>query len=63
MAAPSVTPRAIRGQNPKITGKEQAQRTRSNKILKDIKKLKNSYGQDKNKNAKAILYKAAAKLF
>jgi hypothetical protein len=63
MAAPSAAPRAIRGQNPEVVGKEQAQRTRSNKILKYIKKLKDSYGQDKNKNTKVISYGAAARLF
>jgi hypothetical protein len=63
MAAPSATPRAMRGQNPKIIGKEQAQRTRSKEILENIKKLKDSYGQDKNRDAKAILYEAAARLF
>jgi hypothetical protein len=63
VAAPSAAPRAMRGQNPKVAGKEQAQRTRSNEILKNIKKLKNSYGQDKNKDTKAIPYGAAARLF
>jgi hypothetical protein len=63
MAAPSAAPRAIRGQNPEVAGKEQAQRTRSNEILKYIKKLKDSYGQDKNRDAKVILYGAAARLF
>jgi hypothetical protein len=37
-------PREMRSQTPGIADKEQAQRTRSNKILKDIKKLKDSYG-------------------
>jgi hypothetical protein len=63
MAAPSATPRAMRGQNPKVAGKEQAQRTRSNEILEYIKKLKDSYGQDKNRDAKVIPYGAAARLF
>jgi hypothetical protein len=63
MAAPSATPRAMRGQNPEIAGKEQAQRTRSKEILEDIKKLKDSYGQDKNRDAKAIPYGATARLF
>jgi hypothetical protein len=63
MAAPSAAPRAMRGQNPEVAGKEQAQRTRSNEILEDIKKLKDSYGQDKNRDAKAIPYGAAARLF
>jgi hypothetical protein len=63
MAAPSAAPRAIRGQNPEIAGKEQAQRTRSKEILEDIKKLKDSYGQDKNRDTKAIRYGAAARLF
>jgi hypothetical protein len=63
MAAPSAAPRAMRGQNPKVAGKEQAQRTRSKEILKDIKKLKDSYGQDKNRDAKIIPYGAAARLF
>jgi hypothetical protein len=63
MAAPSVAPRAIRGQNPEVAGKEQAQHTRSKEILKDIKKLKDSYGQDKNRDAKAISYGATARLF
>jgi hypothetical protein len=53
----------MRGQNPKIAGKEQAQRTRSNEILKNIEKLKDSYGQDKNRDTKVILYGAAARLF
>jgi hypothetical protein len=44
MAALSAAPRAMRDQNPEVAGKEQAQRTRSNEILKDIKKLKDSYG-------------------
>jgi len=63
MAAPSAAPRAMRGQNPEVTGKEQAQRTRSNEILEHIKKLKDSYGQDKNRDTKAISYEAAARLF
>jgi hypothetical protein len=63
VAAPSAAPRAMRGQNPEITGKKQAQRTRSNEILEYIKKLKDSYGQDKNRDIKAILYGAAARLF
>jgi hypothetical protein len=63
VAAPSAAPRAMRGQNPEVAGKEQAQRTRSKEILEDIKKLKDSYGQDKNRDAKAIPYGAAARLF
>jgi hypothetical protein len=63
MAALSAAPRAMRGQNPEVIGKEQAQRTRSNEILKDIKKLKDSYGQNKNKDAKIIPYEAVARLF
>jgi hypothetical protein len=63
VAAPSAAPRAMRGQNPEVAGKEQAQRTRSNEILEDIKKLKDSYGQDKNRDAKAIPYGAVARLF
>ena len=63
VAAPSAAPRAMRGQNPKVAGKEKAQRTRSNEILEYIKKLKDSYGQDKNRDAKAIPYGAAAMLF
>jgi hypothetical protein len=63
VTASSAAPRAIRGQNPKIAGKEQAQRTRSKEILKNIKKLKDSYGQNKNKDAKIIPYGVAARLF
>jgi hypothetical protein len=63
VAALSAAPRAIRGQNSKVAGKEQAQRTRSNKILKDIKKLKDSYNQNKNKDAKIIPYEITARLF
>jgi hypothetical protein len=44
VATPSATPRAMRGQNPEVIGKEQAQRTRSKEILKNIKKLKDLYG-------------------
>jgi hypothetical protein len=63
VAAPSAAPRAMRGQNPEVADKEQAQRTRSNEILKDIKKLKDSYGQNKNKDAKVIPYGVAVRLF
>src|SRR3954451_19215053 len=63
VAAPSAVPRVMRGQNPEVAGKEQAQRTRSKEILEDIKKLKDSYGQDKNRDAKAIPYGVAARLF
>jgi hypothetical protein len=62
MAANDAAPRETRGQTPKIAGKEQAQRTRSKEILKDIKKLKNSYGQNKSRDARLILYGAAASL-
>ena len=44
VAAADAAPRVMRGQTPGVAGKEQAQRTRSNEILKDIKKLKDSYG-------------------
>jgi hypothetical protein len=63
VAASTAAPRETRGQTPKITDKGQAQYTRSKGILKDIKKLKNSYGQDKSRNAKPILYGIAARLF
>jgi hypothetical protein len=62
MAAINAAPRVMRGQTPKIVNKEQAQRTRSKEILKNIKKLKNSYGQDKSKDVKPILYEVAARL-
>jgi hypothetical protein len=61
--APSAAPRAMRDQNLKIISKEQTQRTRNNKILKDIKKLKDSYNQNKNRDAKIILYGITARLF
>jgi hypothetical protein len=44
VAASIAASREIRGQTPRVTDKEQAQRTRSKEILKDIKKLKDSYG-------------------
>jgi hypothetical protein len=63
VAAGIAAPREMRGQTPGIADKEQAQRTRSNKILKNIKKLKDSYGQDKSRDLKAISYGIAARLF
>jgi hypothetical protein len=63
MAASIVAPREIRGQISRVTGEEQAQRTRSKEILEDIKKLKDSYGQDKSRDTRLILYGAAARLF
>jgi hypothetical protein len=63
MAAGIVAPREMRGQTPGVADKEQAQRTRSNEILEDIKKLKDSYGQDKSRDSKAISYGIAARLF
>jgi hypothetical protein len=56
-------PREMRSQTPGVADKEQAQRTRSKKILEDIKKLKDSYGQDKSRDLKAIPYGIAARLF
>jgi hypothetical protein len=53
----------MRDQNPGVADKEQAQRTRSEEILADIKKLRDSYGQDKNRDGKAIPYMQAARLF
>jgi hypothetical protein len=52
----------MRGQTPGVADKEQAQRTRSKEILKDIKKLKDSYGQDKTRDARLIPYGVAARL-
>ena len=63
VAASNAAPREMRGQNPEVAGKEQAQRTRSREILEDIKKLKDSYGQDESRDAKAIPYRIAARLF
>jgi hypothetical protein len=63
MAASTAAPRETRGQTPGVADKKQAQRTRSKEILKDIKMLKDSYGQDKSRDAKSILYRAAARLF
>jgi hypothetical protein len=63
VAASYVTRCEMRGQNPEVAGMEQAQRTRSKEILEDIKKLKDSYGQEKNRDARAIPYAAAARLF
>jgi hypothetical protein len=63
VAASIVALRETRGQTLGRADKEQAQRTRSKEILKDIKKLKDSYGQDKSKDARLILYGAAARLF
>jgi hypothetical protein len=63
MAANTAAPRETRGQTPGIVNKKQAQRTRSKEILENIKKLKDSYGQDKSKDARLISYGAAARLF
>jgi hypothetical protein len=63
VAASTAAPRETRGQTPGVADKEQAQRTRSKEILKDIKKLKDSYGQDKSRDARPISYGAAARLF
>jgi hypothetical protein len=63
VAAGIAAPREMRGQTPGVADKEQAQRTRSKEILKDIKKLKDSYGQDKSRDSKAISYGIAARLF
>jgi hypothetical protein len=63
VAAGIAAPREMRGQTPRVADKEQAQRTRGKEILEDIKKLKNSYGQDKSRDSKAILYGIAARLF
>jgi hypothetical protein len=63
MAAGIAAPRETRGQTPRVADKEQAQRTRSKEILKDIKKLKDSYGQDKSRDLKVISYGIAARLF
>jgi hypothetical protein len=63
VAASTAAPRETRGQTPGVVDKGQAQYTRSKEILEDIKKLKDSYGQDKNRNARLILYGIAARLF
>jgi hypothetical protein len=63
VAAFNVAPRATRGQTPKVTGKKQAQRTRNTEILKNIKKLKDSYGQNKNRDVKIIPYEIITRLF
>jgi len=63
VAATDAAPRVMRGQTPGVAGKEQAQRTRSKEILEDIKKLKDSYGQDKSRDARPIPYGIAARLF
>jgi hypothetical protein len=63
MTAGIAAPREIYSQTSRVADKEQAQRTRSNKILKNIKKLKDSYGQDKSRDSKAIPYGIAARLF
>ena len=63
VAASIAAPRETRGQTPEVAGKEQAQHTRSKEILEDIKKLKDSYGQDKSRDARLIPYGAAARLF
>jgi chorismate synthase len=63
VAAGIAAPREMRGQTPRVADKEQAQRTRSKEILEDIKKLKDSYGQDKSRDSKAIPYGIAARLF
>jgi hypothetical protein len=48
---------------PEVAGKEEAQRTRSKEPLEDIKKPKDLYGRDGNREPRAISYPAAAKLF
>jgi hypothetical protein len=63
VAASVAPPREMRGQTPGVADKKQAQLTRSKEILEDIKKLKNSYGQDKSRDSKVILYEIAARLF
>jgi hypothetical protein len=63
MAASTAAPLETRGQTPEVADKEQAQRTRSKEILENIKKLKDSYGQDKSRDARLISYGAAARLF
>jgi hypothetical protein len=63
VAAGSAVPREMRGQIPGVADKEQAQCTRSKEILEDIKKLKDTYGQDKSRDSKAIPYGAVARLF
>jgi hypothetical protein len=63
MTASIAAPRETRGQTLRVADKEQAQRTRSKKIFKNIKRLKDLYGQNKSKDAKSILYGAAARLF
>jgi hypothetical protein len=62
VAANDAAPRETRGQTPGVAGKEQAQRTRSKEILEVIKKLKDSYGQNKSRDARPIPYGAAASL-
>ena len=62
VAASTAAPRETRGQTPGVADKEQAQRTRSKEILEDIKKLKDSYGQDKSRDARPIPYGVAARL-
>jgi hypothetical protein len=63
VAASTAAPRETRGQTSGVADKEQAQRTRSKEILEDIKKLKDLYGQGKSRDARLILYGAAARLF
>jgi hypothetical protein len=62
VAATDAAPRVMRGQTPGVADKEQAQRTRSKEILEDIKKLKDSYGQDKSRDVRPIPYGVAARL-
>jgi hypothetical protein len=62
VAATDAAPRVIRGLTPGVVDKEQAQRTRSKEILEDIKKLKDSYGQDKSRDVRPIPYGVAARL-
>jgi hypothetical protein len=63
VAAGIAAPREMRSQTPGVADKEQAQRTRSKEILEDIKKLKDSYGQDRSSDSKAISYGIAVRLF
>ena len=62
MAASGAASREMRDQNPGVAGKEQMQCTRSEEILADIKKLRDSYGQNKNRDTMAIPYTLAARL-
>jgi hypothetical protein len=63
IAASTAAPRETRGQTPGIVDKGQAQYTRSKGILEDIKKLKDSYGQDKSRDARLIPYGITTRLF